>query len=86
MAMRRASAIIALVVGPIIGAACPFVQVAVECRAPASEACVWGKALLPVSVAVSTVVIGAIAAVGAFAFLEWRRRAKERTDAGARGN
>ena len=74
---RRTSAIVALVVGPGIGAACPFIQLALECRAPHSEACVWGKALLPVSVTVSTVVIGALVAIGIFAVLERRRRAKE---------
>ncbi len=73
---RRTSALIALVAGPAIGAACPYIQVTIECRAEHSEACVWGKALLPVSTAISTVVIGAIVGVILFALLEWRRRSR----------
>ena len=79
MATRRRSATIALILGPVIGAVCPVIQLAVECRTPVSEACVWGKALLPVSLAVSTVMIGAIAALVLFAVLEKRRRAMEKT-------
>ena len=70
----------ALIGGAIVGAATPFVQVAFECRVPQSEACVWGKSLLPVSVAVSTVVVGSIVAIAIFALLEWRRRANEKND------
>jgi hypothetical protein len=81
MSKKRVSVIVALIVGPMVGAACPFIQIAFECRAPDSEACVWGKALLPVSVTVSTVVIGAIVAVAIYAGLEWRRRVKERDNA-----
>ena len=71
---RRTAAIIALIAGPLIGAALPVAQVAIECHvAPQSEACVWGKSLLPLTVAVSVVVIGAIAAFAIFAVLQWRR-------------
>lgn len=77
MSTRRASAITALILGAIVGVAYPFIQLAYDCRAPQSEACVWGKALLPVSIAVSTVFIGAIAAFAIFAILEWRRRGKD---------
>jgi hypothetical protein len=74
---RRTSAIIALVAGPVIGAAYPFLQLAYDCQAPVSEACVWGKALLAVSVVISIVFIGSFAAAGIFAVLEWRRRARQ---------
>ena len=77
---RRGSAIVALIVGLSFGAACPFIQVAFECREAASEACVWGKALLPVSVAVSTVFIGSIAAFAIFLALERLRRARTEDD------
>ena len=40
----------------------------------------WGKALLPVSVVISTVFLGALAAAAIFAVLEWRRRSRERGD------
>jgi fructose-specific phosphotransferase system IIC component len=78
----RTSAIVALILGPAIGAACPFIQVAFECRAPESEACVWGKALLPVSVTISAVLVGAVVAAALFLGLEWRRRARERNEGG----
>ena len=78
---RRTSATIALVVGPVIGAAVPLIQVHAECySAPQSEACVWGKALLPVSVILSTVILGAIAAMGVFLLLDWHRRRNEDAD------
>jgi hypothetical protein len=77
---RRSSGVLALVLGAIVGIVYPFIQLAVDCRAPQSEACVWGKALLPVSLAVSTVAVGAIAAAAIFAVLEWHRRAKEGRD------
>ena len=73
----RTSAIVALITGPLIGAAVPFVQLAFECRAPHSEACVWGKSLLPLGVVISGVVVGGILAVALFFLLEWRRRARE---------
>lgn len=76
MLKRRTSAIIALVLGPILGAVYPFVQNVVDCRAPQSEACVWGKALMPVAVILSTVILGAIFAAVIFAALEWRRRSE----------
>ena len=74
MLKRRTSAVVALIVGPILGAAYPFIQNAVDCRAPQSEACVWGKALMPIAVILSTAILGAIFAAVIFAALEWRRR------------
>jgi len=75
---KRKSALVALIAGPIVGALVPFIQVEIECRRPVSEACVWGKALLPVSVTVSIVFIGALAALAIFFMLEWRRRRGEK--------
>jgi hypothetical protein len=77
----RTSAIVALVAGPLFGAALPVIQSAIEChRAPATEACVWGKTLLMVSIAVSSVVVGATAALFIFMVLEWLRRKREKPD------
>lgn len=76
-ATRRRSAAIALIAGPIGGAAYPLLELAYNCRAPQSEACVWGKSLLPLTIAVSAVVLGALLAAAIFGVLEWRRRAKE---------
>jgi hypothetical protein len=74
---RRTSAIIALIVGPIVGSVYPFIQVAYDCQAPESETCVSSKALLPVGLILSIVFIGALAAAAMFAILEWRRRERE---------
>lgn len=76
MSTRRTSAIIALIAGPAIGGAYPFIQLAIDCRMPASEACVWGKALMPVSLAISVPLLGSIAAIVVYAALEWRRRTR----------
>lgn len=49
-----------LLLAAAIGLALPLVNVALACRDPMSERCVWGKALLPFTVPVSLVVIGGI--------------------------
>lgn len=40
-----------------LAAATPWIQVQIACRDPVSEACVWGKAYLPLSTALSIVVL-----------------------------
>jgi len=72
---RRANAIVSLVAGFAIGVSLPFVQTWLACGAPASEACVWGKALLPVTVSISAVLFGAIISLALFIVLESRRPA-----------
>ena len=52
----------------------PFVDLAIACRAPTSEACVWGKAYLPFTLALSVVTIGSAVAALVYAGLMWRRR------------
>jgi hypothetical protein len=59
---RTPAALIALTVGCLIAFALPLGEVWYKCREPASEGCVWGKALLPVSLAVWGV-LGLVAAV-----------------------
>ena len=70
---RRANAIVSLVLGLAAGVALPFLQVSMECRTPQSEACVWGKSLLPVTVSISAVFVGAFVAMALFGILEARR-------------
>ena len=72
---RRANAVIALVAGFAIGVALPFIQVYLACGTPESEACVWGKSLLPLTVSISAVLFGAIIALAIFGVLESRRPA-----------
>lgn len=80
MRPKRKAALIAMVIGFIVGAAYPFVDVWLKCRAPESEACVWGKAFLPLTVAISVPLLGAIAAGVAYAVFAWRSRDHEPGD------
>jgi hypothetical protein len=43
-----------------VGLAAPHAELWVKCRAPSSEACVWGRAYLPVTVPVYLVVVGGL--------------------------
>lgn len=63
---------IACVIGLAAGAAYPFIDLALSCRAPQSEACVWGKSLLPFTLAISIPLLGGIVAAVAYAFQAWR--------------
>ena len=85
---RRAHAILALVLGFAIGVALPFLQVWLACGNPQSEACVWGKSLLPLTVSLSAVLFGAIIALAIFGVLESRRTAsrEQATANGASGS
>ena len=51
-----------VVVCVLLGLVVALVDLVLDCRAPTSEACVWGKALWPVTIALS-VVAGAVAGV-----------------------
>lgn len=74
----RRSTIAAIIVGPAAGAIYPLIETAIACRIPDSEACVWGKSLLPLEVAVSAFVVGIPVAIVTFFALEWRRRVRGR--------
>ena len=43
-----------------VGLAAPHVELWVKCRAPSSEACVWGRSFLPLTVPVYLVVVGGL--------------------------
>jgi hypothetical protein len=74
MLSRRFPFLTALCVGLIVGAGYPFVDVGLACRTPTSEACVWGKAYLPLTLGVSVVVLGGVVTGLLYAVLIWRRR------------
>lgn len=42
------------------GLAAPHIELWVKCRAPASEACVWGRSFLPLTVPAYLVVVGGL--------------------------
>ena len=81
MLSRRSSLLLALSGGLVVGIAYPFVDIALACRAPMSEACVWGKAYFSLTLTVSVVVLGPIVAALAYALLRWRSRGNSRDDA-----
>lgn len=71
---------IALCAGAAVGVAYPYVEIALACREPASEACVWGKAYFSLTLTVSLVFLGPLAAAVVYALLAWLRRpSRERT-------
>jgi MFS family permease len=69
---RARKILTAAVIGVAAGAALPFIDVAIACRAPESEACVWGKAYLPLSLGISIAIIGSAVAMLVYALLAWR--------------
>ena len=71
---RLSSFLIALAVGLIAGIGYPFVDLILACRIPASEACVWGKAYFPLTLALSVVLIGGTATGLLYLVLRWFRR------------
>lgn len=79
---RRFPFLTALSVGLATGSAYPLVDVALACRAPISEACVWGKAYLPLTLGVSMVVLGGIVTGLLYGVLRWRQRRQSRDDTG----
>jgi hypothetical protein len=79
---RRAAALFAAAVFVVLAFGVPLGEVAWKCAQSAtSEGCVWGKSLLPVSVAVGTA-IGAVIGAGAwFLALGFQRRRRNASGA-----
>jgi hypothetical protein len=73
MPTRRAALVLSLLVGLIVGAGYPFIDLIVACRTPISEACVWGKAYFPLTLGLSLVLLGGISAGLTYAVLAWFR-------------
>ena len=78
MLSRRASLLIALAGGLAVGVGYPFADIALACRAPMSEACVWGKAYFSLTLTVSVVLLGGMTTGALYAVLRWRRRRRSR--------
>lgn len=70
----------ALCVGLTAGIGYPLVDLALACRVPISEACVWGKAYLPLTLSVSVVVLGGPVTGLLYAVLIWRRPSRDDAD------
>jgi hypothetical protein len=50
---------IATLVGVLAALAVPYGNLWLKCQVPTSEACVWSKAYLPLSLGLTTVILGA---------------------------
>jgi hypothetical protein len=74
MSARRSTLLLSLCIGLATAIAYPYVDLALACRAPASEACVWGKAYFRLTMGVSIVVIGGAVSALVYGLLMWRRR------------
>lgn len=78
---RRFPFLTALFVGLVAGVAYPFVDLALACRVPASEACVWGKAYFALTLGLSvTLVGGAVTGLLYAVLVGWRRRQSRQGD------
>lgn len=79
--IRRFPFLTALAIGLMVGAGYPFVDVALACRLPSSEACVWGKSFLPLTLGISVLLVGGVVTGVLYAALIWRRGRRSRDDA-----
>lgn len=73
---RRGALLTGLLAGAAVGIAYPYLDLALACRVPDSEACVWGKAYFPLTLTISVVMLGGIATGLVYAALRWRRKRK----------
>jgi hypothetical protein len=76
MISRRGALLTGLLTGAVVGIAYPYLDLALACRVPDSEACVWGKAYFPLTLTISVVMLGGIATGLVYAALMWRRKRK----------
>ena len=78
MLTRRFPFLTALSVGLMVGVGYPLVDVALACRVPISEACVWGKAYFLLTLSVSVVLLGGVVTGLLYAVLIWWGRRQSR--------
>ena len=80
MLSRRSSLLTSLALGLIAGTAYPFIDLVLACRAPISEACVWGKAYLPLTLGLSLVMVGGTVALLTYLLLVRKRHRGSNTE------
>ena len=74
MTSRQRALSISIGVGLVLALAVSFGKLAAACRRPESEACVWGRALLPVSLAIGAA-LGMVSALVIFVVVRtWQKR------------
>lgn len=81
MPSRRRALFVSLLAGLVVGVGYPCVDLALACRSPMSEACVWGKAYFPLTLGLSLVFLGGAGAGLVYAWLNSRRKHKGGSDA-----
>ena len=74
-AMRRR--LVRAAVAAAVGLAAPHAELWVKCRAPSSEACVWGRSFMPLTIPVYLVLFGGLTYV-VLAFISRARRRRDR--------
>lgn len=74
--------ILAILAGLLVGVGYPSIDLALACREAASEACVWGKAYLPLTLGLSLVLVGGATAGVVYAGLAYCRKRRSRGHAG----
>ena len=70
----RARLMIAALAWAAVGVGYPYADIALKCRAPDSEACVWAKAYFSLTLTVSILVLGVLAGAVVYALLAWREK------------
>ena len=78
---RTKAIIFAIIIGLVAGVGYPLVDLALACRVPTSEACVWGKAYLSLSLGISIPLIGGLVGAAAYGAWAWRNARGREDDA-----
>ena len=74
--MSRPSALLtALAAGLAAGIGYPYVELALACRVPDAEACVWGKAYFSLTFSVSLILVGGLVTGLVYVLLRWLNHA-----------
>lgn len=75
MLKRRARLLTALAIGALISLGYPLLDLVLACRDPVSEACVWGKAYVALTLCLSAVFVGGLVVTGVYIGLTcWEQR------------
>jgi hypothetical protein len=74
MRTRLAHALTGLATGGLLALGLPLLDLWRDCRAPSSEACVWGRAYLPLTLALGGAIAVVIAVVVYLGLRAWAAR------------
>ena len=74
MHTRLAHVLAALAVGALLALGLPLLGLWRDCRTPSSEACVWGRAYLPLTLGLGTVIALVVAGIAYLLLRTWIAR------------